>query len=118
MNHVMDVFRGLKHSKIMTNGHDQLQHHGCGKNWKKQDAERLFRMLIVKEILIERCELNGMGFPMSYLQLGSRSNLPNTQSIFLTLTTEDSTKSTSSKTSSSDAQMTCYRTLVDLRNDV
>jgi hypothetical protein len=103
-----------------------LNHYGCGKNWKKQDTERLFRMLIIKQILFERCELNGMGFPMSYLQLGSQHNLPNTQRIFLTLTTEDNTKSSSSSTassstsrlSSSDMQITCYRALVELRNDV
>lgn len=127
MNHVIDVFRGLKHSKILSHGHDRLEQYGCGRNWKKQEADRLFRMLIIKQILIERCELNGMGFPMSYLQLGAERNLPTAQKIFLTLTTDDTLKSSLSSSSTSksssassgkDAQVTCYRALAELRNDV
>ena len=120
MNHVMDVFRGLKHSKILSLGHDRLDHYGSGRNWKKQETERLFRMLIIKQILVEKCELNGMGFPMSYLQLGSERNLPKSQKIFLTLTTEESKSSETSSSGSKGkaAQVECYRALTELRNDV
>ena len=86
MNHVMDVFRGMKHAKIVSLCHDQLHHYGKGKSWRKQDTERLFRMLVIREILTEKCELNGMGFPMSHLRIGAKCSLPQREEIMLTLT--------------------------------
>jgi superfamily II DNA helicase RecQ len=88
MGHAMDVFRGMKHSKIISMGHDKSANYAKGKNWKKQDTERLFKMLIIRQILKERCELNGMGFANSYLYVGPRSSTVHTQQIKLTLTKE------------------------------
>jgi superfamily II DNA helicase RecQ len=69
MAHTMDVFRGMKHSKIISLGHDQTPMYGKGKAWKKQDTERLFRLLMIKGIIMEKCEINGMGFPVSHIRV-------------------------------------------------
>jgi superfamily II DNA helicase RecQ len=63
--------------------------YGKGKSWRKQETERLFKLLIIKQILMERVELNGMGFPVTYVKIGSRSSLPNSEKIMLTITSED-----------------------------
>ena len=89
MLHVIDVFRGLKHARIMDLGHDQCRMYGKGKSWRKQETERLFKLLIIKQIIMERVELNGMGFPVTYVKLGPKSRLPNTEKIMLTITSED-----------------------------
>jgi superfamily II DNA helicase RecQ len=137
MLHIMDVFRGLKHSKIMDLGHDSCRMYGKGKSWKKQETERLLRLLIIKQIIMERVELNGMGFPVTYVKLGPKSRLPNTEKIMLTITSEDdsslgakaSERSRSRRSMDSasvasvgssepELQMNCYKELKQLRDDL
>ena len=69
MIHCMDVYRGLKHAKIVNMGHDSIQYAGSGKHFKKQQVERLFRLLIIQQVLVEICERNSNGFICGYLQV-------------------------------------------------
>ncbi|KAL1922577.1 uncharacterized protein VTP21DRAFT_10116 [Calcarisporiella thermophila] len=66
----IDVFRGMRHNKILQNRHDKIELHGCGKHMSRGDAERLFRVLVIQDVLTEWCEANAQGFISSYVQLG------------------------------------------------
>ncbi|KAI9144498.1 P-loop containing nucleoside triphosphate hydrolase protein [Paraphysoderma sedebokerense] len=67
--YALDVWRGSKVSKIVQNGHDKLRYHGSGKNYTKTEAERIFHQLVIKELLAEYSEINGMGYSCSYLKV-------------------------------------------------
>ncbi|ORX95152.1 ATP-dependent DNA helicase [Basidiobolus meristosporus CBS 931.73] len=69
----VDIFRGMKHQKIVRSGQDNLAMYGAGKHLNRNDVERLFRMLVLQEYLSERCEQTVQGFIASYLQCGKNS---------------------------------------------
>eukprot|EP00842_Homolaphlyctis_polyrhiza_P005313 jgi/Hompol1/5783/HPOL_002061-RA len=73
MNHCVDVYRGMRHAKIMNMEHNKLAEYGQGKHLKRTDVERLFRMLVTKDILNERFENNASGFASGYIRLGSKA---------------------------------------------
>ncbi|GAA6009745.1 hypothetical protein JCM11491_001084 [Sporobolomyces phaffii] len=73
MLYAIDVFRGSKIAKIITNGHDQLADAGKGANIDRGDCERLFQLLFSEQILGERYERNGLGFTNAYIVLGPRA---------------------------------------------
>ncbi|GAA5907235.1 RecQ family ATP-dependent DNA helicase [Sporobolomyces salmoneus] len=73
MLYAIDVFRGSKIAKIVSNGHDQLADAGAGANIDRGDCERLFQLLFSEQILGERYERNGLGFTNAYIVLGPRS---------------------------------------------
>lgn len=65
----VDVFRGMEGAKIVRNGHININGHGAGKKYTKTDAERLFKLLLIKEVLTERVESNQLGFTTAYVQV-------------------------------------------------
>ncbi|GAA5952535.1 hypothetical protein JCM3765_002199 [Sporobolomyces pararoseus] len=75
MLYAIDVFRGSKIAKIVSNGHDQLADAGAGANIDRGDCERLFQLLFSEQILGERYERNGLGFTNAYIVLGPRAQL-------------------------------------------
>ncbi|KAK9722102.1 ATP-dependent DNA helicase sgs1, variant 2 [Basidiobolus ranarum] len=80
----VDIFRGMKHQKIIRSGQDNLAMYGAGKHLNRNDVERLFRMLVLREFLSERCEQTVQGFIVSYVQCGQKSfQLLNGKSKFL-----------------------------------
>ncbi|OZJ04060.1 hypothetical protein BZG36_04653 [Bifiguratus adelaidae] len=70
----VDVFRGMQGQKIKACGHDRIKWNGIGKSLSKTDAERLFKALVIQNILTERCEVNGQGFVSAYIQTGKGAN--------------------------------------------
>ncbi|GAA5875177.1 hypothetical protein JCM16303_005035 [Sporobolomyces ruberrimus] len=73
MLYAIDVYRGSKLQKIVSNGHDQLEDAGKGANIDRGDCERLFQLLFSEQILGERYERNGLGFTNAYIVLGPRA---------------------------------------------
>ncbi|KAJ3196945.1 hypothetical protein HK101_006994 [Irineochytrium annulatum] len=64
-----DAFRGMKHQKIKEERLDYLPLFACGSNYSKQEAERIYRTLIAKDILGEVCIKNKSGYPAAYLKV-------------------------------------------------
>ncbi len=65
----VDVFRGSKAAKIMNANHDSVTGYGAGKHYQKQDAERLFRELVMRKVIREVCQKNYAGFVNSYIKV-------------------------------------------------
>lgn len=65
----IDVFRGSKGSKIMQNGHAEVEGFGLGKEMNRSDVERLFHLLVSKQAIEEYTVVNGMGFPSTYVKV-------------------------------------------------
>ena len=66
----IDVFRGSRGSKILQNGHAEIEGFGAGANLNRSDVERLFHLLVSKEAITEYSVANGMGFPSTYVRVG------------------------------------------------
>ncbi|RKP08099.1 P-loop containing nucleoside triphosphate hydrolase protein [Thamnocephalis sphaerospora] len=81
----VDIFRGVRSAKAKSSGHDRARNFGVGKSYAKTDAERLFRMLELKEVLQERNQVSRQGFIMSHLVLGkfARQVMDGTKQIIL-----------------------------------
>ncbi|CAH7686402.1 P-loop containing nucleoside triphosphate hydrolase protein [Phakopsora pachyrhizi] len=69
MAHCIDVFKGSKNRKVLDAGHDLLEGAGAGQSLDRTDAERLFHMMVAKNMISERFESNAMGFMNAYVQL-------------------------------------------------
>jgi bloom syndrome protein len=69
MLYCIDVFRGSKGSKIMQNGHDEIDGFAAGKDLHRDDVVRLFHLLVSKDAITEYSVVNGMGFPSTYLKV-------------------------------------------------
>lgn len=72
LSYCVDVFRGSRISKILQNGHDHVEWYGTGKQHQKHDAERLFRELVLRNILTEEAKTNYSGFVNSYIKTGPK----------------------------------------------
>ncbi|MBW0462106.1 hypothetical protein O181_001821 [Austropuccinia psidii MF-1] len=93
MAHCVDVFKGSKNKKVIDSGHDKFEGAGLGSNLDRTDAERLFHLMVAKDILIERFETNAMGFVNAYIQLapGYQSFLAGKETLMLSLGTNSFT---------------------------
>jgi RecQ family ATP-dependent DNA helicase len=67
----IDVFRGSRGSKIMQNGHTEVEGFAAGKDLNRGDVERLFHLLVSKQAITEYTIVNGMGFPSTYVRVSS-----------------------------------------------
>ncbi|KAJ3417617.1 hypothetical protein HDV05_000074 [Chytridiales sp. JEL 0842] len=67
---LMDVYRGMKGAKILSENFDELEMYGAGSHYSKQELERISRQLIVDRVLLEDCTKNQVGFITSYVKLG------------------------------------------------
>lgn len=67
----VEIFRGVKTKKIKEARHDQLNEHGAGSDLDREDAERLFQLLVAENALEEKHEVNKAGFASSYIEVSS-----------------------------------------------
>lgn len=67
----VEVFRGVKTKKIKDARHDQLGEYGAGSDLDREDAERLFKLLVAENALEEKNEVNKAGFASSYIEVSS-----------------------------------------------
>lgn len=67
----VEIFRGVKTKKIKEARHDQLTEHGAGSDLDREDAERLFQLLVSENALEEKNEVNKAGFASSYIEVSS-----------------------------------------------
>ncbi|OCF41399.1 hypothetical protein I317_04790 [Kwoniella heveanensis CBS 569] len=68
----VECFRGLKGAP--GKGLDQNPHFGVGKNWLKNEAERLLQTLVIEGALEEFCVASMAGWTNAYLKLGKMAN--------------------------------------------
>ena len=69
INQAIDVYRGMKNTKVYDNGFNELVSYGKGAQLRKTDAERIFHYMIVENILEEQYVTNRMGFTTAYLKV-------------------------------------------------
>ena len=65
---------GSKNSKIVDQGHDKHPLHGRGSVYSRQDADRLFRKLVIDGILYEELKITAMDTAACYIKLGRKAN--------------------------------------------
>lgn len=63
----VEVFRGVNSKKIKEARHDQLREYGAGSDLGREDAERLFQLLLSEDALGEENVVNKAGFATSYI---------------------------------------------------
>ena len=68
-----EIFKGSKAAKLVQAGYTQLRGHGLGKDWSKQDLERIFFHLITLKVLQEYSVMNKCGYGSSYVKLGPQA---------------------------------------------
>ncbi|RCK54902.1 ATP-dependent helicase SGS1 [Candida viswanathii] len=74
--HCQDVFRGLKHKKIVTLHHDENEYHGKGKQLDRNLVERIFFHLINEGYLVEYIvRMKKSKFGTTYVKVGRNDNL-------------------------------------------
>ena len=69
----MHVIAGSKNSKITENGHDKHRMHGRGSAYSRQDADRLFRKLVIDGVLMEELIITAMDHAACYIKLGRKA---------------------------------------------
>lgn len=69
MLQAVDVFRGTASQFLRSRGLDHVPGTGAGNHLPKPECERIFKHLMLKHILSERCEANAQNFIMAYLQV-------------------------------------------------
>ncbi|KAG4304210.1 hypothetical protein PORY_002391 [Pneumocystis oryctolagi] len=66
----IDIFRGVKNSKVVNLGYETLSSFGSGSSLSRLDAERLFHVLISDDIIKEVNDVTKMGFVVTHIQIG------------------------------------------------
>lgn len=70
-----DIVKGSKSAKIVNNGLDRNEFHGCGKEMSKIDVERIFFHLIHNGYLEEKSKMHyGTNYAANYVILGTKAN--------------------------------------------
>lgn len=64
---------GSHSNKVISEGHNRLALHGRGGKYSRQDAERLFRKLVLEEYLKEDLQITNMDHAVCYLKLGKKA---------------------------------------------
>ncbi|KAK8726686.1 hypothetical protein OTU49_009995 [Cherax quadricarinatus] len=72
INHFVDIFKGSEAKKVMDSGHNRHSLHGIGKSWTRNDAERLFRRLVLEGYLQEEMVVIRDEMACAYLRPGSK----------------------------------------------
>ncbi|KAF1744105.1 hypothetical protein MXB_1189, partial [Myxobolus squamalis] len=72
MPHFVDVFLGKSNIKIRESLHDQVEFYKIGSEFYRNDAERLFRILVIKGILHEDLVIGHHENVICYLKLGPK----------------------------------------------
>ncbi|KAJ3092560.1 ATP-dependent DNA helicase sgs1 [Physocladia obscura] len=69
----MDIYRGSKGVKIIKEGLNNLELYGVGASHSKTDVERIFRELVVLDIIREESVWNRSGYANSYAKMGNKA---------------------------------------------
>ena len=69
----MFTLTGSKNSKIVEMGHDRLPMHGRGSCYSRQDADRLFRKLVIDGVLCEELKITMADHTACYIKLGKKA---------------------------------------------
>jgi len=72
---IVETFRGRAAKSSQRKGFQSCTLFGCGSTYSKLDAERLLHLLVEKKMLREKLSRNGMGYPITYIDLGSNTFL-------------------------------------------
>ena len=67
------IYIGSQNAKVKEAGHDQCPSHGKGAHYIRNDAERLFRQLIVDGFLDEDIHITPQDYTLCYIKLGKRA---------------------------------------------
>eukprot|EP00736_Rhodelphis_marinus_P011278 Rmarinus@m.25060 len=77
---LLAVYRGAKSKVITQRNLHTVPQHGKGKHLEKSEIERLFRLLITSNALVERTEYTAVGTPYTFIALGQRGSVEMIQS--------------------------------------
>lgn len=77
MCHLIDIYKGSQLAKIIQANHDRCELFGLGKLIHRNDAERLFKVLVMKRVLAEELHVGTHENIIVYIKLG-----PLYQSVF------------------------------------
>lgn len=69
----MLVLQGSNNAKVTQCGHDRCALFGIGQSFHRNDAERLARMLVMKDVLKEKLVIGSHENVISYAILGSKA---------------------------------------------
>lgn len=72
----VEIFRGVKSKRVKDAGHDKLREFGAGSDLGREDAERLFQLLLAEDALVEKNEVNKAGFASSYIGVSEAHTVP------------------------------------------
>ncbi|XP_071549733.1 recQ-like DNA helicase Blm [Panulirus ornatus] len=72
LNHFVDIFKGSEAKKVLNCGHNRHPLHGTGKSWARNDAERLFRRLILDGCLQEDLVVAKDDMAFAYMRPGPK----------------------------------------------
>lgn len=67
------LIAGSNNTKIQNLGHSKLALHSRGKDWARNDAERLCRKLVIDGILKEDLQITAQDHAVCYVRLGPRA---------------------------------------------
>ncbi|XP_046859996.1 Bloom syndrome protein-like isoform X3 [Xenia sp. Carnegie-2017] len=74
LNQLVDVFKGTQNPKIERESLDRCTMYGkADEKFNRNDAERLFRMLLMQDVLAEDLTVGTHGQVISYLKLGPKA---------------------------------------------
>ncbi|XP_063864598.1 recQ-like DNA helicase BLM isoform X1 [Scylla paramamosain] len=124
LNHFVDIMKGSKLKKIMENGHDRLSLHGIGKDFGRNDIERLFRRLVLEGYLQEDMVVSRDDMTFAYLRPGQKcdrflSNPSATFHVDISHTRTNQVVADSSSRTSDDSEIKeiekeCYKDLLSV----
>ena len=73
INHYIEVLKGSRNQKVLSAKHDQLQLHGCFKEFKKEDIERLLRKMMSEGLIKEEVKKLEFENIVAYIRLGDKA---------------------------------------------
>ncbi|CCJ28450.1 unnamed protein product [Pneumocystis jirovecii] len=114
----IDVFRGIKNTKVVNFGYEALPSFGSGSSLSRLDAERLFHVLIFDDIIKEVSDVTKMGFVVTYVQIGKNGMafLNGNRNLFMSFKPSNSNLfcqrlSSNQKITKSSSNISCIRKL-------
>ncbi|XP_064477657.1 recQ-like DNA helicase Blm [Ornithodoros turicata] len=123
LNHIIDIFRGAGIKKIIDGGHNKLPLYGKGKGYRRMDAERLARKLVLDGFLKEVSTINHLDMAISHVKVGNRASELVQGSAKISLAVEKESKTSENPVSlqepAADAEMDkltecCHSELVEM----
>ncbi|XP_031557333.1 Bloom syndrome protein-like [Actinia tenebrosa] len=73
LSHFVDIFKGSNNARVVQEGHERCALFARGKDFHRNDAERLARMLVMKDVLGEKLVIGNHENVIGYAVLGSKA---------------------------------------------